>query len=267
MLPNKYALYEASVQSPDVSIEWYVKIFKELRGIYPKFLREDFCGTFALSCEWVKRNRNNRAIGLDLDPEPLEYGKTHHLAKLKPEQRSRMKVFKKNVLERTSPGADVIMAGNFSFFCFQERKTLMKYLRTCVASLKPKQGILVLEMAGGPGMIQKMKEQRTIKRKSSPVTYIWDQRSFNPITRNAHYSIHFKFNKGPHRGKIMKHAFTYDWRVWTIPEVRDAMAEAGFSRSVVFWEASHKGNNTGEYLQTEDGDNAFSWIAYVVGLR
>ncbi len=267
MLPNKYSLYEASVQSPETTIEWYVKIFKELRGVFPTMLREDFCGTFALSAEWVRRNKRNNALGLDLDPEPLAYGKANHLTKLNPEQRKRLKVVQKNVLERTTPSADVIMAGNFSFFIFKERKTLVKYFKTCVASLKPKKGILVLEMAGGPGMIRRMREQRTIHGKKSAVTYVWDQREFNPITRNGHYSIHFKFPKGPYKGKTMKHAFTYDWRIWTIPEVRDAMAEAGFSRSVVFWESTHAGHGTGEYLQTEEGDNADSYIAYVVGLR
>jgi hypothetical protein len=122
-------------------------------------------------------------------------------------------------------------------------------------------------MAGGPGMIERTRESKTVRpgrrKNSAKVTYTWDQKSFNPITRDAQYAIHFKIpGKAP-----LKNAFTYDWRLWTIPEVRDALEEAGYSRSVVFWETEHKGEGTGEYVQTEEGDNAYSWIAYVVGIK
>jgi hypothetical protein len=65
----------------------------------------------------------------------------------------------------------------------------------------------------------------------------------------------------------MKDAFTYDWRLWTIPELRDAMLEAGFSDVAVFWETEHRGEGTGEYVRMEHGDNAYAWVAYVAGLR
>ena len=65
----------------------------------------------------------------------------------------------------------------------------------------------------------------------------------------------------------MKNAFVYDWRLWSIPETRDAMKEAGFSDTAVYWETEHKGVATGEYVQMEKGDNSYSWIAYIVGIR
>ena len=43
-----------------------------------KFIREDFCGTFSLCCEWVKAHHENRACGIDLDLEPIEYGKKNY---------------------------------------------------------------------------------------------------------------------------------------------------------------------------------------------
>lgn len=264
MRANKYALYERSVQSPANHLEWYVEMHRTLRGgTYPRKLREDFCGTFALSAEWVRRNRRNSALCLDLDPEPLAYGRRVHLRTLTPEQRQRITVKRLDVATTTRPGSDLIVAGNFSVFIFKERKRLLAYLRAANRSLAPG-GLLILEVAGGPGMIETVRERRTFHRGGKPwFTYVWDQKSFDPITRLARYAIHFAFPGGRKR---LTNAFRYDWRLWTIPELRDAMAEAGFASSHVYWETTHRGEGTGEYLLTESGDNAHSWVTYVVGI-
>ena len=65
----------------------------------------------------------------------------------------------------------------------------------------------------------------------------------------------------------MHDTFTYDWRLWTIPEVREAMREAGFDQTAVYWETEHKGEGTGEYVRSEHGDNAYAWVAYIVGVK
>jgi SAM-dependent methyltransferase len=257
-----YRLYEKAVQSPKVHIDWVVGIYKDLRNEYPFHLREDFCGTFQLSCEWVKRNRQNTAIGLDLDREPISYGKRTHFIKLEPSQKKRIKILQQNAISVTRPKADVILVGNFSFFILKKRDLLIRYFEKARQSLAPG-GLFLLEMAGGPGMIQKMTERRTVApRTKDKFVYVWDQKSFDPIQRDAKYSIHFHMPDG----KKYKDAFTYDWRLWTIPEIRDALAEAGFKKSVVYWETSYRGEGTGEFLVSEEGDNAYSWIAYVVGM-
>jgi len=267
-VPHKYELYEASVQTPEVHVEFFLGVFREIRGKFARTLREDFCGTGWISAEWVKRNRSNSAMGVDLDPEPLAYGRKHHWSKLSAEQRKRMTFANENVLAITDQKFDVVLACNFSFYIFKKRRTLVDYFRACLRSLN-KDGILVLEMAGGPGMIEKTRERRTVtleRPKGAGVYkfgYTWDQQSFDPITHDARYAIHFKLPTG----EQMQEAFVYDWRLWTIPEVRDAMAEAGFPQSVVYWEAEHKGEGTGEYLAAAHGDNAYAWIAYIVGVK
>jgi hypothetical protein len=65
----------------------------------------------------------------------------------------------------------------------------------------------------------------------------------------------------------MRNAFTYDWRIWSIPELRDLLIEAGFTETAVYWETEHKGEATGEYAKSELGDNAYSWIAQVVAIK
>ncbi len=41
--------------------------------------------------------------------------------------------------------------------------------------------------------------------------------------------IDFKFEDG----SVQKRAFSYDWRLWILPEIREVLAEAGFRRSTV----------------------------------
>lgn len=261
MTPDKYALYQQSVQDPHHDALLYQDFFKKARGFEARSLREDFCGTFAFSCAWVEADSRNTAMGLDLDPEPLHYGKTHHYLELTPEQKSRLKIHRKNVISTTAP-QDLIVAGNFSFNIFHERETLKKYFVQCLRSLKKGRGALILDMGGGPEMIQEGEERRKISGgKLGKFTYIWDTQSFNPITHQAKYAIHFKMANG----RMFKNAFTYDWRMWSIPEVRDILKEAGFKKSVVIWDVA-KSLRTENHQISENGTNLDAWIAYVVGL-
>lgn len=260
---NKYAFYERAVQTPEAHAEMFVGFYHSINGKYARRLREDFCGTFAISCEWVKRNKRNSAISLDLDPEPLAYGKKVHRARLNAEQKTRLKVYRQNVLSVTTPKSDVVVACNFSFCIFKDRATLLDYFRMVRRSLA-KNGIFALEIAGGPGMIEPIRERVPIYGKNGKrdYTYIWHQREFDPINCHALYSIHFELPDGTKK----KDVFVYDWRLWSIPELKDALAEAGFKETVVFWETSHRGRGTGEYAAAPKGDNAYAWIAYVVGV-
>ncbi|OFZ79359.1 MAG: hypothetical protein A2603_07665 [Bdellovibrionales bacterium RIFOXYD1_FULL_55_31] len=269
---SKYALYERSVQSPASHADWFRRIFREIRaargkpGPDPEHLREDFCGTFLLSCEWVKSGPRKTAVGVDLDHEPLIYGKRNHFARLSTDEKNRIRIVRRNVLSSKNPGKqeapDLITACNFSVFEFKERQTLVRYFRNCKTLLNDR-GILILEVAGGPGMIENSRETKKLKHQGTPFTYVWDQRSFDPITRQGHFSIHFRFGNA----RVIDDAFTYHWRLWTIPELRDALIEAGFKGTCVYWETAHEGEGTGEFIRTDQGDNAYSWIAYVVGIH
>ncbi|MFZ9595353.1 MAG: class I SAM-dependent methyltransferase [Bdellovibrionia bacterium] len=260
---SKYALYEWSVQSPVEHIDLIQRITQDLLKTPPRLMREDFCGTFLLCCEWVRRSPKNRALGIDLDSEPVEYGKTKHLSQLTPSEQKRIRLKIADVREPTLPLSDLIVVGNFSFFIFQEKRELLKYFKSCRQSMVSK-GLLILEMAGGPGMIDQTQERRRMRYKNGKkMTYTWDQKSFDPIQRRAEYAIHFKFENGP----SFRNAFTYDWRLWTIPELRELLREAGFKDTFVYWETEHQGEGTGEYIRMEKGDNAFSWIAYLVAQK
>lgn len=261
--PSKFDLYERSVQSPEAHIELVAQIASELRpGRALRNLREDFCGTFLLSCQWVRTHPQNTALGLDLDAATLAYGKKNHWSRLKSSERRRVSVRRQDVMTVTRPGADIVLAGNFSFYIFKQREVLKRYFERVRRSLRPG-GLLILEMGGGPGMISKMKEWKHIRLPSGKrFTYIWDQISFDAITHDVRYAIHFQVG-----GRRIENAFEYDWRLWTIPEVRDLLREAGFKDSAVYWETEDEdGHGTGEYERREKGDNALAWIAQVVGI-
>ena len=47
---DKYEYYLNSVQSPDTDVEFIRSVYRETRKRDPISLREDFCGTFMISC-------------------------------------------------------------------------------------------------------------------------------------------------------------------------------------------------------------------------
>ncbi len=262
--PHRYALYEEAVQCPEWHVHHFPKIVKEETGKEPKSLREDFCGTGRISIEWVRYGKGRTATGLDLDGEPLEYGKEHHLRPLPEEFKKRVNFIQQDVLKGTKEKFDLICACNFSFFTFRDRKIMRWYFESVLKSLKSK-GALILEVAGGEGMIEELEESRHVTIPDyGKVKYTWDQKGYDPISSIADYAIHFDLPDG----KKLKNAFTYHWRIWGIRELRDLLADAGFSRSAVYWETTNRqGDGSGVFVKAERGDHAHAWIAYIVGIK
>jgi hypothetical protein len=209
-----YRYYENSVQTPEEHVNIFSRMFRELRGHDAMTMKEDFCGTFLISCEWVKSHPERLAIGVDLDSAPIQYGKKNGFKELNAKQKKRVTILQKNVCDVIAKKSQIIGAGNFSFFIFKKRAELLTYFKAAYKNLA-KDGIFVLEMAGGPGFIQKTREQRTYKLKGyGKYTYYWDQKSYDPVNAHGLYAIHFREPNGTFR----KDCFTYDWRVWTVPE-------------------------------------------------
>lgn len=273
----KYALYEQAVQTPEQHCDLLALMYADITGKKARVLREDFCGTYLISSYWVKRDKQNRAFGLDLDPEPVTYGALRNKRFLSTAEKKRVTIKLQNVLKPGGPQSDLCVACNFSFYIFKERTALLKYFKAVRASLK-KGGVFALEMTGGPGMIEETKETRTVKverdQGGPPLVslprkfkYIWHQKTYDAISHECMYAISFKLPNGT----LMKEAFTYDWRVWTVREVREVMEEAGFSRSVVYWDMHKppKDKRLGdhEYGRTEVGENYYAWICYVAGVK
>ena len=62
---------------------------------------------------------------------------------------------------------------------------------------------------------------------------------------------------------------SYDWRLWTVLEVREALSDAGFTATEVYWEGIEEDGNEGNGVFTlqETAENTESWIAYIVGIK
>ena len=257
-LKTKYDWYERAVQTPNTEVDFMRTWFKKLHGRYPQTLREDFCGTGAISCSWVARSSNNEAYGVDLDPEPIAMGKERHWGKLSPAVRKRMTYVQGNVLDKPLKQSDVICAFNFSYFIFKTRPQLLSYFKKVRQGLG-KQGMFFMDLFGGP----ESQKIVTDKRKMKDLTYYWECQSFNPITAECTFAIHFR----DAQGKKHENVFTYDWRLWTIAELREILLEAGFSRSIAFWEGDdNKGGGNGIYTPSEIGENCDAWVAYIAAL-
>lgn len=257
---DKYNLYERSVQNPEAECKFSLRVYKKFRKRRPVSLREDFCGTFLNAIAWVKSHPENVAHGLDLDSNPIAYGFKHHYTEMKPEQQKRLHIHQMNVCDPKTPQSDIIMALNFSWMTFQTRKALKTYFANCYKKLH-RNGIFILDFFGG----SESQEENLSKEKIENFTYLWEQHDFDPITHRARFSIHFK-----ERGKNkIKHAFRYDWRLWTIPEVRDLLHEVGFTSTHIFWEGDDEDGEAGNGIFTErkTGETCESWVAYVVACR
>ena len=257
-LRQKYDFYERSVQNPEGEVDFMLKEYKRFYGHPPYVLREDFCGTGAISCNWVEQNKQNYAWGVDLDDEPIEMGKERHYSKLSKKEQERMIYLNENVLKTSAPKVEVICAFNFSYWIFKKRKELLKYFKSVRKSLT-KQGVFFLDLFAGP----ESQKLITDKKKLKNLTYFWECQHFNPLNHDCTFAIHFK----DHQGKKHENVFTYHWRMWTMPELRDLLEEAGFSKTVVYWEGDDgDGNGNGEFTPAEEVENCDAWVSYIAAL-
>jgi hypothetical protein len=253
---DRHALYELSVQAPENEVHFLNRVYKKAYGRKPLSLREDFCGTALLCAEWVRSHKERTAVGIDLDGEVLAWGRRHNIEPLGKDA-LRVRLNEANVLDVRRPKADVLVAFNFSYWVFKRRADLVRYFKTARASLGD-EGLFVLDILGGPDAQCSLEESKPMEG----FTYVWEQASFNPIDHDLVCHIHFEFPDGTR----MRRAFTYEWRLWSLAEVKDCLAEAGFSGVDVYWEGTDwdtmEGN--GAFTRREKVDNEEAWVSYVV---
>ena len=239
---DRHLLYQQSVQDVESEIDFVEQTWSEIRQRPPVFLREDFCGTANTACEWISRSESYYAVGVDLDREVLEWGRLHNLSQLEPGQLDRIELLNENVLQ-TRPGlADIILAMNFSYFLFLNRDDLREYFENILDGLVS-DGVLFLDAYGGyeaPMILTEPRECQDLD--GNDFTYVWEQASFNPIDSCMNCHIHFEFSD---ESRIEK-AFSYYWRLWTLPEISEILYEAGFSKVDIYWEGTDEEKNEGD---------------------
>ncbi|CAL1403963.1 unnamed protein product [Linum trigynum] len=171
---------------------------------------------------------------------------------------------------RPLPARDIVCAFNFSCCCLHKRAELVLYFKNVLDCLSRKGGIFVMDLYGGTSSEQKLRLQRRFPN----FTYTWEQDEFDIVARKTRISLHFHLLK---QQKKIRHAFSYSWRLWSLPEIKDCLEEAGF-RSVHFWlrkmpdveeSRSTQGFGAGrdiKYEEVQKFEQEDSWNAYIVAV-
>jgi hypothetical protein len=159
------------------------------------------------------------------------------------------------------PKADLICAMNFSYFIFKDRSTLTSYFKNCLKGLNGN-GVLILDCFGGTKCTEPNEEEA--EHGDPKFIYFWDQTSFDPLTNEAHFYIHFQREGENKRTKL----FSYDWRMWAPIELKEALLEVGFERVDFLWEGSTEdGEGDGNFKLREHGEEAEAWVCYLVAVK
>ena len=250
---DKHILYERSVQNTESAIEVIEDVYKHERNGLPDTLREDFCGTAKLCADWVKTGPDRRALGVDMDRPTLDWAFSHNIEPLSPDEKNRVELVESDVLECGSAPFDVICAFNFSYWTFQKRAILKRYFEKVFACLED-DGLFLLDIYGGPDSQFVMEEET----EHDDFTYVWDQAEVDAINNHTICHIHFRFEDGSE----LTEAFTYDWRIWSMPELRDILDEVGFKKVVAWWDCED------DVLRPKkQAENLISWVAYLAAWR
>lgn len=223
---DRHDLYELCVQS----VGHLVPLLRAIHGGSPTRLAEDFCGTAALSNRWAETVRGGTALAVDLDADALA---KHPDAPSVTKRRA-------DVREIDDP-ADVLFVGNFSIGYLHTRAELVSYLRHARARLADSNGVFVCDTYGGEsafctGHVHRPHPiPKPLDGKGGRICrYTWEQRRADPLTAMVTNAIHFRVEDCGEIVEEITDAFVYEWRLWSVPELRDAMTEGGFARTDVY---------------------------------
>lgn len=259
---DRHVLYERAVQDPVHDAATLAKLYRRFRKEDALVLREDFCGTATLATHWVKARPDRTAVGIDLDAPTLAWGREHNVEPAGPDVARRVELIEGNVLDGLGAKADITCALNFSYCCLKERATMLRYLQVVRRNLRPG-GLFIADVLGGRDSMSSAEDVHD----HGDFTYRWEQTYFNPLTHEMECHIHFDFADG----SKLSPAFSYAWRLWTMPELCDLLADAGFSGIHRLWEkTTEKGEGTGVFYEPRRPDeieNWDQWWTYLVAER
>jgi len=217
--PDRHELYEQAVQSPAMQAR-FIRSLHSAPAEQPVTLGEDFSAAGAIARAYVELHPGAGAVCVDLDGHALD--RLREL--LDTAYASAMTTRCADVFDADDP-ADIIAALNFSLCEIHSRDRLVAYLRHARTRLNPG-GILVADLYGGADAMAVGESEEELP---GGVRYVWEQRHADPLTGRVVNAMHFHLPTG----ETLRDAFLYDWRLWTVPELRDAMTEAGFTSTEV----------------------------------
>lgn len=235
-----HSLYELCAQNPPRDAKLLRAIHADATRTPRKnlVLAEDFCGTAALSRAWCDLSPAFSAVAADIHAPTLNRARqlsTNH---------PRIKLIRADVRTVKDP-ADLIAVLNFSICELHARGDLVAYFKHARSRLARRRGAFVCDLYGGADSYQTGLLDQTISpprghpASKDRILYSWEQRAADPLTARVVNAMHFDVRPGGPKSGTARHqvfldAFVYDWRLWTIPELREAMLEAGFKHTAVY---------------------------------
>lgn len=237
---DRWEFYERAVQSPRDSLAMLI----DAHGGDPRVLAEDFAGSAALSRAWAASAPERRSIAVDLDAQALTRASgVQRVETLVADVRDARSVARAR--------GDVVHAGNFSLGYLHSRLELVAYLRAVRGRLSDR-GLFACDTYGGPSAFQLGAWTRSIALPDGArLTSVWERREADAMTSRVVNVLGYRVERD---GEIVEReleAFVYDWRLWSVPELADALEEAGFERSRV-----HATTAPGDGAPARGGDYA-----------
>lgn len=264
---DKFELYELCVQSPDYD----AKILRAIHGHAPRTLGEDFCGSAAISRAWIALGAAHRAIAVDRDEPTLAKAQSRDPGLAKRALAGRITYILADVMA-VRDRCDMITVQNYSICELHRREALVAYLRHARSRLA-RRGIFVCDVYAGADCYFTGRIKRLIDGpRGERITYTWEHRTTDPLRARVQNAIHFEVRGGSAGRKplILNDAFVYDWRLWSPPELADAMLEAGFSQVQFYPRFAEAIDDDDRYhvLPIEDSNElSDSFSIYIVGRR
>lgn len=269
---DRFACYELCVQSPRHITSMLLGIAMR-DGVEPLALREDFCGSAAVSRRWIEEamaadesspRPARTAIAVDLDHEVIE-----RAAPLCKPFAPALTLHEGDCTAKHAPAgdvpADVIFIGNFSIGYCHARSTLMRYLKHSHARLAASNGVFACDLYGGPNAFTLGgARRRHPSRGHETIHYLWQHEEADPLTGMVTNSISFEIERDGEIIQQIRRAFVYRWRLWPLADLREAMLEVGFRSVEVYTDVNVAPGETPE--PTTDPDVLRKdWVAMVVG--
>lgn len=245
---DRFDCYELCVQSP----RHVVALLRSIHAGNPRVIREDFSGTAAVARRWcaegLKAGDDSRAVCVDIDPGVLSRARARaERDGVAPRMHFqcadaiRVPLADPSAPDAPDPdAADVIFTGNFAIGYLHDRATLLDYLRRSRQRLERGNagfggGVFTCDLYGGSSAFRTGSLDRRHPGPAGEVIhYHWAHEAADPVTGMVRNSISFRVEAGGQIVAEMPRAFVYDWRLWGLPELRDAMLDAGFARVDVY---------------------------------
>jgi SAM-dependent methyltransferase len=257
---HNLALYQQAVQHPLAEAFFLARVYEDYNdGQQARTLREDFCGSAAVSMGWIMADPDRRAVAVDNDAPTLAFAREQIDEQLGHAGQA-ISLVGDDVLHVHEPKADLIASLNFSTLIWHDRPSLLHYFQQTLANLNPG-GVFVMDLFGGPGAMHIGTQNREMMLEDdTEAIYHWEQRSFDCLTHRIDCRIHFTLPDGTQR----RDAFVYDWRLWSIPELLELFHEAGFEQPQVWCDSlDDDGQSDGHYQPVAHLPARHDWVVYL----